>query len=347
MKKSLLLLITLWVCTVVAAKEETLSKTFDATGIHILQIESKYGEIKVETWENPEIAVDVFIKANSNKEQTVKKILDNVGVDFNQNDGRLVIKTDFGTFFSFMKFSNQLFRDGDFAIDYQIKVPKNIALDISLHDGNIILFERDANVKVTHSTGYISSQAIHGKGLFKLKDSHLKIKQIDSLLLEGKGSTLAIEQAKLIKGESYNCIFKITNVATIDLESVKDKFNMQQATELSITSSLSDIIVEDLKMGGILNSDYGSIQIHHITNDFDELKITGKGTAIGIDIENTAANIAISHHISTKMHIPDSLGLRMKFGESQKDFITTGTVGKPIGTSQILINTKGGTLDLK
>lgn len=347
MKKSLLLFIFIFTLSVIQAKEETLSKTFPAEGISILQIQSKYGEIKVEDWDKDEIAVDVFIKAQSSKEQTVEKILSNVGVDFDQQEDCLLIKTDFGTFFSFMNLSNNLFRDGEFAIDYHIKAPKNIALDISLHSGDIILFERDADVKIAHSSGYVSSQAISGNSVFKLRDSHVKLSQTDSLLLDAKNSSLAIEKSKYIKGESYHCKLDVAQTETLDITSMRDKFVLQQAGQVFISSSLSKLVVEELKTAALLNMTYGNIAIQHIVPEFDELKITAKATDISIALEDTPAHIAVSHHISTKTSIAETLGLQMKFGETQKDFITAGTSGTPTEAGQVLINIKGGTLEIR
>ncbi len=61
----------------------------------------------------------------------------------------------------------------------------------------------------------------------------------------------------------------------------------------------------------------------------------------------TPANILISHHSSTVVDINDSMDLHMKFGETQKDFISSGKVGNPQGKNRIFIDTKGGELHLK
>lgn len=347
MKKYLLFLIIFCSFSMVSAKEETISKTFNSEFINILKVESKYGEIKIENWEKKEIAIDVFIKVESNKERTVEKILSNVGVDFDKKGEELIVKTDFGMFFSFMKLSNSLFRSGEFAINYHIKMPKDIDLDIALQNGDVILFEREAAVKLAHSNGYISSENIKGNATFELRDSHLKISQTDSLFLDAKGSTLGIDKAQSLKGESYNCQFDINNVRVFDMKSVRDKITLKKVKNVFINSSLSDILIEEVETNGMLDASYGDVAIQQIIPEFEELKITSKGANVAISLNSTPVHIAVSHHISTKINIPDNLGLRMKFGESQKDFITTGTVGNPIGTSQILINTKGGELELK
>lgn len=347
MKRIFLLLVAIGVFLGGYAKENVVSKTFAAQEFTSLKIESKYGEVKVENWDRNEIAINVFIEAQSNKEQTVEKILSNVGVDFSQNEEQLVVKTDFGMFFSFMKLSNRLFRNGKFAINYEVKMPKNIALDISLDNGDIILFERNANVRLTHSNGYISSENISANSYFKLRDSHLKIGKVDSLFFDVKGCTLMVEEAQCLKGESYNSQFEIVKIATFNTKSMRDTFTLIKTTEVFVNSFLSNIVIENLENTGILNASYGNVTVHKITPGFEELRITGKGTDIAINLQNTPAYVAVNHHSSTKIDISDGLGLRMKFGETQKDFITTGTIGNPTGMSQILINTKGGKLEMQ
>lgn len=347
MKQHLLFFLSLLAITTLSAKEETISKTFDAEEISLLNFESKYGELKIENWEKPEIAVDVFIKVQGNKEKTIEKILSNVGVDFNQEGSELKIKTDFGMFFSFMKLSNNLFRSGDFSIDYHIKMPKNIALDIVLHHGNVILFKRDADVNLEHSSGYISLESIHGSTRLKLRDSHLRTIQADSMFLDVKGSNLEIDKVLHLKGESYNSKLHIADMQALSLKSTRDKITLKKSREAFINSSLSSVLIEELQTAAIINASYGDVIVYQIVPEFEELKITGRGADIAINLESTPAHIAVNHHISTKVKIPDSMGLRMKFGESQKEFITTGTIGNPQGTSQLLINTKGGKLELR
>ncbi|PVX51983.1 hypothetical protein C7377_0278 [Balneicella halophila] len=347
MKKLIGILLVLCSITVTNAKEETITKTIDATGIEILKIDSKYGKIIIENWDKQEIAIEAIISAQSKKEETMEKMLRNVSVKINDKGNYLDVSTNFGTFFSFIKFSNKLFNNGDFSIDYYIKMPNNISLDISLHNGDIILYERDADVRLNHSSGYISSQTIHGKSSFELKDSHLKISQVGDLSFNTRNSSLMIEKANLLKGESYNSKLEIGEVGTFDAKSMRDEFNLRQASQIIVNSTLTDIVVDRLDMSGILNPDYGSVTIKEITPNFDELKMNSKGAQVSVFLGDTPANIAISHHSSTKMLIPENLGINMRFGETQKDFITTGTIGDPTAPSQILINARGGSLQLQ
>lgn len=347
MKNFLAVIITFISLSAIYSKEEKLSKTIDAKGIQLVNIESKYGKIIIENSKNPEILVNVVINAQSNKEESIEKMLSNVSVSFDDNGGQVNIKTNFGSFFSFMKFTNKLFSNGDFSIDYYIKMPKDIALDISLDKGDIVLFERDADVKLTHNSGYISSQTIHGKSTFDLRDSHIKISQTDSLFFNIRSGSLVIEKSNSIKGESYNSNFQIGQVGTFDSQSMRDTYSIQEIGQTYINSTLSDIVIDKITTEGIFSTSYGSLKIKRIMPEFEEVKVTGKGANIGINIENTATNIAINHHSSTKIDIPDELGLRMKFGDEKNEFITTGTLGIPTGMSQILINIKGGELHIR
>ncbi|MBS9768553.1 MAG: hypothetical protein KGV44_13585 [Flavobacteriaceae bacterium] len=323
------------------------TKTFPATPISYIKIESKYGRIKVENWNKDKIEVTSHIRVASNNNETAEKILNNVNINTEHAGNFLDIKTEFGTFFTFIKFTNNLFRNGEFSIDYVIKMPKNIGTDITLDNGDIVLFERDANVKINHSKGNVSIETINKKAKIKLRGSNLKLNNSDSLLLDVRNTSLFIEKSNYIKTESYNTVYQIGKVNQLDANSMRDNFKIQELGGILVTSSLSDFKINSLSDECIAETNYGDFTVEHIGMRFDEIKMTSKGTKLALFLNSTPANIVINHHLSTKMSIPDGLGLNMKFTETPKYFITKGKVKNPKAGHTIRIKAKGGSLRLK
>lgn len=347
MKKYFLICITLLISLPLLAKEEVISKIFNASDISLLVIDNKFGEIKVVTWDEPTIAVDVIIRATSSKTETVEKIFSNVDVDFHRSENSIVLRTLYGSFFSFIKMSNNLFRGGEFSIDYVVKAPNNIDLKINLKSGNLILFERTGYCEVEHTDGYFSAQALHGNADFKLRGSQVKISSVHNLKLDMKSGTMQLDKARSIKGDIYNTALNIGTVGALDLKSLKDEIEVKSAQVASINATISKVRIHALGEGGVISTDYGSLVLADINKSFDNLKISGRGTKMSISIGKTPANVTIYHHQSTDIDIPDSMGLQMKFGETNKEFITIGTLGKPSRANQLMINSRGGSLTLR
>ncbi len=347
MKKYILLFIMFLTAFSLQAKEEVISESFDTQNIDALKITSKFGRVKVENWVKNEIAVTAIIKVSSNKEEAAEKILSNVSVDMARKGNYINVETTFEMFFSFMKFTNNLFRSGDFSINYEVKMPQNIILDITLDNGNIVLYERNANVKISHSNGSISSQSIRGTAKMKLRSSKLKISNVDSLLVDAKNSDIFLTKSRYINAESYNTSYEINEVKLLETSSLRDTFSVGDVTDVSATSSLSSFSLAVLKNSAVMDTSYGNFSAERVGEKFDEIKLTCKGTDVSIGLSPTPASIAINHHVSTKLNIPDNFGLSMKFGKDQKYLITTGTVGAAKNNNELLVNIKGGSLQLR
>lgn len=347
MKKYSLFLVLFFTIFRLSAKEEIITKTFDASAIRVVEIDSKYGEITVETSQNDEITIIVTIEALSQKQETADKILSNVDVDFTTTPEKLNVKTNFGTFFSFIKVVNNLFRGGEFSINYQIKAPSDIALRINLKDGNLVIFEREAKLEINHTDGYISAQNLHSHCDFTLKNSHIKLLSVDTLLLNMRNSDLRMQEAEFVKSETYNSELTAVKTNNLEINSVRDTYIVDSINNITAKGYLSHLNFGQIEQFAILTCDYGSLLVDALGRDFEDVKITGRGTNLKIQLKGCPAHIAVSHHQSTKIDIPDKMDLRMKFGETNKDFITTGTVGNPTTLNQILINCRGGKLMLR
>lgn len=347
MKKYIIILLSLLTTTIVTAKEEVISKTYDANTIHLISIENRYGEIKVETWKKPVIAVDVIVKVSSNKQETIDNIVNNVGVNFSQEDDVLNVKTEFGNFFSFLKMSNDLFRGGAFSINYTVRAPEDTELKLDLKSGNIILYERKGSVSINQTDGYTSSQALHGDVSFVLRGCHVKVESAANLHLDMKSGSIELQRANAVQSDTYNSEIKIRSVGAFEGKSLKDSLTIGKAEKVILTGSISHVNIHKISDLGAIAVNYGSAKVQKVAEGFHELKLTGRGSELFVNTGKTPMNVAISHHQTTDMHIPDAMGLRMKFGESQKDFITTGVLGVPAGNNQLLINCRGGSLTLQ
>ncbi len=347
MKKYIVLVMIILGAFSLQAKEEVISELFDTQNIDAVKITSKFGRVKVENWAKNEIAVTATIKVSSNKEEAAEKILSNVSVDMARKGNYINVETTFEMFFSFMKFTNNLFRNGDFSIDYEVKMPQNIILDITLDNGDIVLYERNANVKISHSNGSISSQSIRGTAKLKLRSSKLKINNVDSLFMDAKNSDIFLTKSHYVNAKSYNTSYEIDEVKLLETNSLRDTFSVGDVSDIAATSSLSSFTFGVLKNSAVMDTSYGNVSAEHLGVKFDEVKLTCKGTDVSIGLGATPASIAINHHVSTKLDIPDDFGLNMKFGKDQKYFITTGTVGAVKNNNELLVNIKGGSLQLR
>ncbi len=347
MKRYLILLLSIFIVGTLQAEEKKITKTFRSSDVAKLKLDNKFGDIKVENWTKQELEINVVVKALSNKPSVGKKILEKVKVKFKHKRDSIFVKTDFGSFFSLKKFTNSFFSGCEFSVNYEVKMPKDIDIDLVLKNGNIVLFERTGNVKINHKDGSISVEKLEGEGIFELDDSSLYLDKAGDLLINSRNSRLVVNDSKTVKVNSYNSEYELKNLQNLEGEFSRDDFKIGGLQQFFGKAKASTFTIGNLERNAVVDFNRGAFTLEGLNPEFEELKLTAKNTNLAILLSSTAANILVSHHISTKMDLGEDIELNMRFGETQKDFISSGTIGNPKGDNKILIDIKGGKLHLR
>ncbi|MET0570796.1 MAG: hypothetical protein ABWZ79_05185, partial [Pedobacter agri] len=77
-----------------AERSKSFSKTFNVDNSDKVNLNNQYGSITIKTWDRKEVKVDIDIKAFSNSDNDVQKLLDGVNIDAKKNGDVVTIKTN-------------------------------------------------------------------------------------------------------------------------------------------------------------------------------------------------------------------------------------------------------------
>src|SRR6056297_1780314 len=149
--KSVLILFFIQIIIVTAAYSATdefskdLHKEFNADQNTLLFIENKFGDVNINNWDENKVVIDVTITVDHRNEDKAKELLEYIQVDITQEENTIKAITTI---------------DKKFSIDYDIKIPKNIHLDLENKYGNVFINE------------------IYGHALVDVKYGNLKINKI-------------------------------------------------------------------------------------------------------------------------------------------------------------------------
>ena len=72
-----------------------LSREFPATLETTLEIENKYGKIQVVSWEKDLVQIDVEIRISESSESKLKKLKDDISIDFTGTKSYIIAKSKF------------------------------------------------------------------------------------------------------------------------------------------------------------------------------------------------------------------------------------------------------------
>ena len=121
--------------------EKTVEKTFDVEALPNLVMDGIYSDFNITTWDQPQIDFKVKITVKSDRENTVKSLISIIDVELEQNYNTVNAKTVFNN-------KNNKSYNASISIKYNVKVPKDVLLDLTTKYGDITLDEVREKLKV-------------------------------------------------------------------------------------------------------------------------------------------------------------------------------------------------------
>ncbi len=99
-----------------------------------LAIKNKFGKIHCQNWDKNAISIEVTITLEASSQDKANKYFDKISISFTGNADRVTATTSF---------DDNLFgnNNNEFSIDYMVKMPKTIGIELDHKFGDIILEE--------------------------------------------------------------------------------------------------------------------------------------------------------------------------------------------------------------
>jgi len=129
-----------------------------------LSLSNTNGNVQVSSWENSEVEIIAYKEVKAADNETAEKMLKKLVIDVRERNGEIIIETDYpkgsggGSFFSWL-FGG----DGkSFSVQYEIKVPHQIDLNLSTTNGNVEVEDIVGKLRLESTNGQISADEISG-----------------------------------------------------------------------------------------------------------------------------------------------------------------------------------------
>lgn len=115
-------------------EQKTIEQTFDVEALPNLVMDGIYSDFNITTWDQPQIDFKVKITVKSDRESTVKKLMEIIEVELSQSSNTVNAKTVFNNK------SNKSY-NASISIKYNVRVPKDVLLDLKTRYGDITIDE--------------------------------------------------------------------------------------------------------------------------------------------------------------------------------------------------------------
>ena len=323
---------------------------FRVTPSMVLDLSNRYGNIDIQTSESDRVIIDVRVTLRYPNREKAERLLSYIEVEFSEDPDRISARTVISSRFSFSGWSGESRR---FRIDYNVKMPEDMDLELVNRYGNTILDDLSGHAALDIKYGNLTAGNL----------SRGNEKPLNSIIMAyGNGS---VEKAGWLDAVFRYCSnFTITHSQALLIDSIYSKIQLG-----TVSSLVGDLKYDNLKINKInnlvFNSGYTTTNIGTLTGklDFDVAygsfsidRVPAEFESINLKARYTGVRLGIDDAASYRLNGTASYG-GLKFRENNYRNIkrivenTSTTVEGIMGSEEspsswVRINTSYGTVKL-
>lgn len=271
-------------------KTRTIKKEFSVSKDNTLNIDNRYGDLTITTWNENTINIEVTITVSSDNEEYAEKKFNAIDVEFRQDNNTVFAKTIINktkSVWSFFGGNTSV----NTKIDYVVKMPVSNNVDLDNDYGSIYLDRLEGICKIDCDYGGLNIGELHNK-MNTINMDYGRSSSIDFINnadINTDYSKLAIEKANTIDLNADYSQLEITEVEKIVYSNDYGSLKINEADEISGNGDYLTLKVYELTDLFDVSSDYGSIKIYKLVNDFNKVIVDGEFTSVKIGVSNDAS----------------------------------------------------------
>jgi hypothetical protein len=287
-KKIILIIILLIPCLGIYAQDytKTYQEKYEVDKGASLVINNKFGDVKCQAWEENSVSINVTVSVDASSQEKANKVFDKITVELNGTRTRIEGRTTVGSI-----------NNADFSIDYDIRMPRWINIDLNNQFGDIYVDETDGLVKINLEYGAMEANAFNGSSTditIKFSDGEAGFIKTGDLNVEySEWKSKGAENLKVISRFSEVTLDKL---ASLNLDSQYDEATIENAGSVIAIGRFSELDFGKITGDFDFDIEYGELDVSYISASFKTGKV--RNSFAGADLTfDPAASMTIDAEI--------------------------------------------------
>lgn len=323
------------------SKEKNIKKTFIVNSNAGIDIENKYGNITVSTWDENKIDLDITIKVSGGNENWVNERLSSIDVDINALKSMVSAITNIGN--SSLKSRGS---SNSFEINYVIKIPKNGTVKLNNKYGNITTLTLESTTDISCKYGKIILGKLNGDSN-RIEIGYSQNSSIDYIKsgnIEARYSGIKINESG-----NLNVDANYTDVSLQEGQNIKCKgnygsFKFQKINSLVGSSNYVTISIAEVLNNLNIDATYSKINVESMSEKSKNVNINTGYTNIALGYD---ANYSFDFDINTRYgSIKNDSSLEVLVSEIKSNTKRISGYNKKKGQNKVIINSSYGNIIL-
>ncbi len=281
---------------------KSFSKTFDVKADAEVDINNKYGQVNIQTWDKAQVAINVEVSVDARSEKDSQRVLDKIDVIINGTNSAVKAVTSFD--------GKLDCKNCNITIFYDVKMPAGNSLVLANEFGNADIGKLEGNTDISIAYGNLEIDELNGKSnSISLKFGDAEITSLKAAKLVLEYGSLELGQAGYLDLYSRFSGLEIGNVSELVLDSEYDGLELSSVAKMEGKAAFTGIEIGELSDRMVLASSYGGIEVDRVAGGF---------TLIDISTEFGGLELGVSSSASYKLSANASFG-DISFPEKNAD----------------------------
>ncbi|MGB1218817.1 MAG: hypothetical protein ACPG4W_03455 [Flavobacteriales bacterium] len=280
------------------SRTKSLAESVKAKSEHFeLEVENTHGDVRIETWNKKHIDYTVDISVKGNDEARVNSFFEGINIEVSQNKAHLQLHTwlpqkKSGFINSIIEEIKSFSKKSsiEIQVDYNIKVPRHVKLDLSNTHGYIFLDETDTEVDIESHHGGLHAFCLNGSDN-KIELSHADksdITFIEAGNITLMHSNLKIDEGKQLTIESSHSDLELETVQNLLLDISFGELIINTVESIKLNASHAKLGIELVEHSLEMENTFGHLKLKKVASDFQNIEIESSHASINLGIDQAS-----------------------------------------------------------
>ena len=278
--------------------KRTVEKTFSVKENPILEMDGKYSDFIITTWDQQQIDFKVNIVVKSDNEDKLKAKFNSIDIELEKEGNKVTAETVFGEY-------NYKTFNGSMMIKYYVQVPADVFMELETKYGDITVETVNKRFEVDIKYGDLVADNLMDISQIDVKYGNINVNYAKKLNLELDYGDAKINKCDELDGElKYSKIF-ITELGTGNIDNKYSTTRIEKADK---------VIFE--------NAAYSDLKVSNVTNILDvDMKYSDLSASISSD---TPVVDIDGQYSDAVLYINGTASFRYNLESSYSDIIFKG-----------------------
>ncbi|HMQ48867.1 MAG TPA: hypothetical protein PKA00_13990 [Saprospiraceae bacterium] len=323
---------------------KVIKKEYETAPDGLLNLNNRFGEIRVETWDIPRVKLEISILVDANSEAEAQKTFDQIKVTFINSRSYTSAETAIVTNSNdWWRWSDE--KQDDYAIHIKAWVPEKLRLrlknkhgavhlqdlygnlDLDLRHGDFYAENLLAEAKIVIEDGYASIEKAE-KLEAELKEAELELIHANYANITSRNSTITIANANQLVTNSRYDTYIIDEVYKLSNKGRYDNFQVVKASHVNFDSRFTELHLSHALKSVAINADSSMVFIESVGKSFSSIDLQGNFTTFDINLENGCQYQIDANANFAGIRYPRSLKITQE-NEAGNSHSIKGYVGPP------------------